>query len=183
MKSLYFVTGNKNKAKEAEAILEIPIEVIDIPIDEVQSMDLEYVVTKKAEAAFNPLKKPLIVDDVGFYIDAWNGFPGPLVKFLFSSLTNEEVLNIFKNEENRGGVLRNSIGYHDGKSIHVFIGERRVTLALEEKGSDGWGLDPIVIPEGETKTIAELGFEHKNKNSHRSRSLNLLKEFLDKNPL
>lgn len=180
--SLYFVTGNKEKAREAEAILKIPITIIDIPTDEVQSMDLEYVVRRKAEAAFNALKKPLIVDDVAFYIDAWNGFPGPLVKYLFTQLTNGEVLNILRHEKNRAALLRNSIGYHDGKNIHVFIGEMKVIISEDERGNDGWGLDSIVIPEGEQKTIAQLGFEHKNKNSHRSISLNMLREYLDKNP-
>ncbi len=176
---LYFATGNNEKVREAQAILGIPIEIVNIEIDEVQSMDLEYVARKKVEAVFAILQKPVIVDDVGLFIDAWSGFPGPFVKYFFKTLGNEGILRILENEKNRDVTVKNAIGYHDGVTAHVFIGQRRGKISHLQKGNDGWGFDPIIIPEGEEQTIAELGFEHKNKNSHRSKSLQMLKEFLD----
>ena len=181
MDKLYFATGNVEKVKEAHAILCVPIEIADIELDEVQSMDLEYVARKKVEEAYKIVGKPVIVDDVGFEIEALNGFPGPLVKFLFTSIGNKGVLRLLENEKNRNVTIQSAVAYHDGNEVHVFVGEITGTIAFEEKGNDGWGFDPIVIRDSEDKTIAELGFEHKNKVSHRALSLQKLKEFLDTN--
>ncbi len=179
MDKIFFATGNKEKAREAQAILGVEVEIADIEVDEVQSMDLEYVARRKAEEAFRKIKKPVLVDDVGFYISAWNGFPGPLIKFLDKARGNQGILQMMEGEKNRSVKIQSAIGYHDGSNVHVFIGEINAHIGFEEKGIDGWGFDPIVIREGETKTIAELGFDHKNKVSHRAKSLQMLKEFLD----
>src|SRR3989338_3993072 len=82
MKKLCFVTSNKDKVDEAREILGIPIEIVDIDIDEIQSMDLKKIVKHKALEAYRRVKKHLFVDDVSFEVKAWNGFPGPFIKFL-----------------------------------------------------------------------------------------------------
>lgn len=179
MKKILFVTGNQEKVKEAEAILGVPIQIIKLELDEVQSMDLGYVARKKVEAAFAALQKPVMVDDVGVKIDAFNGFPGPFVKFLLENLGLKKLLKLLENEKDRGIIVQNAIGYHDGKRSHVFIGEFKGTIATEERGTDGWGFDVVVIPEGEKLTLAELGTLHKNKMSHRALSLFKFKEYLD----
>ncbi len=178
MEKIYFVSSNSEKVKEAQAILGVPIEIADIEIDEVQSMSLKTVARKKVESAFKIVGEPVIVDDVSFEIEAFNRFPGPLVKFFFNSLGNNGVLKLMEKEDNRRVIVQSAIGYHDGKKAHVFVGTIKGTLSLEERGTDGWGFDPIVIPDGHTKTIAELGVDHKNKNSHRAASLEMLKKYL-----
>lgn len=179
MKKLLVATGNKGKVQELEDILNIPLEIAKIDIDEVQSMDLEYVARKKTEAAFKVLKKPVITDDVGVYIEVWNGFPGPLAKFILDSIGNVKILKLLEKEKNRNIIVRSAIGYHDGKKVHVFIGEVKGTLAFKERGTDGFGFDPIVIPNGETKTYAEMGHANKNKLSHRRKAIDKFKKFLD----
>ena len=179
MKKLLLATGNKGKLKEVQDILKIPIEAADIEIEEVQSMDLAYVARKKAEEAFRILKKPLIVDDVGFGIEVWNGFPGPLVKFLFLNLGNRKLIELLKGEKNRNVVIQCAVAYHDGKKVHTFIGEVNGTITLSPRGTEGWGFDPIIIPNGYTKTYAEMGQKGKNQLSHRRRALDKLKKFLD----
>lgn len=82
LKELYFVTSNRKKAQEAQEILGFPVKIFHAELDEIQEMDIKKIITKKAEAAYKTLKKPLIVDDVGMYVEAWNGFPGPFIKFL-----------------------------------------------------------------------------------------------------
>src|SRR3990172_9691521 len=82
MKKLCFVTSNKDKVDEAQKNLGIPIEIVDIDIDEIQSMDLKKIVKHKALEAYKRVKKPVFVDDVSFEVRAWNGFPGPFIKFL-----------------------------------------------------------------------------------------------------
>ncbi|HVZ67192.1 MAG TPA: RdgB/HAM1 family non-canonical purine NTP pyrophosphatase [Patescibacteria group bacterium] len=179
MDKIYLATTNKGKLKELQAIIDVPIEPIELDIDEVQSMDLSYVALKKVEEAFKVVKKPVIVDDVGFYIEALNGFPGPFVKYFLDSLTNEGVLRLMENEKNRKVKVAAAIGYHDGKNAHVFIGEFIGQIVSKIRGDKGFGFDPIIIPDGYDKTFAEMDEELKNKISHRGKALEKLKNFLD----
>ena len=80
------VTGNKHKAKEVERILNIPLEIKEIELDEIQEINLEKVALHKLNQAYELVKEPVIVDDVSVEIDAWNGFPGPLIKWLLKSV-------------------------------------------------------------------------------------------------
>ncbi len=179
MKKLLFATGNKEKVEELQTILEIPLEFAEVDIEEVQSMDLEYVARRKAEEAFRILGKPVIVDDVGVFIEAWGGFPGPFVKFLFLHLGNKRLLDLLKDERNRNVRVQSVIGYYDGEKVRTFLGEVRGTFALEERGTEGWGFDPIIIPAGQIQTYAEMGLAGKNKLSHRKAALDKFSEFLN----
>lgn len=179
MKKLLIATGNKGKVQELEDILKIPLEIADIEVDEVQSMDLEYVSKRKTEEAFKLLKKPVITDDVGVFIEVWNNFPGPFVKYANQILGLKKILNLLKNEKNRNVIVKSAVSYHDGNKVHTFVGEVNGTIALEERGTDGWGFDPIIIPNGETQTYAEMGFKRKNQLSHRRKAFDKLKRFLD----
>lgn len=178
-KKLLIATGNKEKAKEVEHILNLSLEFVNINIDEVQSMDLEYVAIKKVEEAFRVLQKPVMVDDVGVFIEAWNGFPGPFAKFLLESYGNKKLLELLQNEKNRKVKVSTVVAYHDGKNIHTFLGEVDGTISFEEKGTDGWGFDPVIIPSGGNLTYAQMGHKKKNTLSHRKKALDKLKEFLD----
>lgn len=175
MDKIYLASGNAEKVKEAHAILGVPIEIADIELDEVQSMNLEYVVRKKAEEAHRQIKKPVIVDDVGLYIDAWNGFPGPFIKFLLKSIGNNKFLEILKNEKNRGASVQGSIAYHDGKKVYTFVETVRAQISDELRGDDGWGFDFFIIPNGKNQTFAEMGAYKKNQISHRAGALAKLK--------
>jgi non-canonical purine NTP pyrophosphatase (RdgB/HAM1 family) len=179
MKKLYLVSGNQEKVKEAQAILGVPIEIANIDLDEIQSMNLKEVAGKKVEEAFKIVKKPVFVEDVCLKIEALEGFPGPLVKFFLQTLGNEKVIELLKNEKNRKIRVESATGYHDGKKAHVFIGGFDGTISKELRGNDGWGFDFFVIPDGYTQTFAEMGFEQKNKISHRKKSLDMLKRFLN----
>lgn len=179
MKKIVMATGNKGKIEEAQAILNMPLEIVQIEVDEVQSMDLAYVAKRKAEEAYKALQRPVIVDDVGVFIDAWNGFPGPFAKYILDSLGNKRILELLENEKNRNVIVKSAIGYHDGSKIHVFIGEVRGKIASEERGAQGWGFDPIIIPNGQTQTYAQMGLLGKNKLSHRKKALDKLRKFLN----
>lgn len=181
MNKLFFATGNKGKAREAQQILGIPIEISEIELDEIQSLDLKKIVEHKLIQAFEKVNAPVIVDDVALKLDSWNGFPGPFVKYLHvaSNNNNKLILKMLGNEENRNGMLIATIGYHDGSDMQFFTGELSVTIAKEERGTNGWGLDPILIPEGSNRTYAEMSEDEKNSDSHRKRALVKLKNFLD----
>ena len=178
MKKLYFATGNKGKAREAEQILGRSIEVKNLELDEIQSLNPKKIVIHKLNQAFSVLKNPVIVDDVSLELDAWGSFPGPFVKYMHDNDT-KHFLHLLRNETNRKGTLICTIGYHDGKKTHCFTGKLRVTIPKKEKGDSGWGLDPVLIPEGRKLTFAQMTDKEKNSDSHRARALKMLKLFLD----
>src|SRR3989344_9253219 len=168
--SLCIVSTNKGKVREAQHILGFPLEQIDLELDEIQSLDIEEIARKKAEEAFRIIKKPLIVDDVGLYLNVWKGFPGPLTKFLEKS---SGYLHMLRNEANRRAVVKAVIGYHDGKKVHTFLGEVEGEIVKSPRGN-GWGFDPIFMPIGKSKTFAEMTIEEKSKISHRKKALKKL---------
>ncbi|OGH16528.1 MAG: hypothetical protein A3C30_05060 [Candidatus Levybacteria bacterium RIFCSPHIGHO2_02_FULL_40_18] len=180
MKKLCFVTSNKDKVDEAREILGIPIEIVDIDIDEIQSMDLRKIVKHKALAAYKRVKRPVIVDDVSFEVRAWNGFPGPFIKYIcqVSNNTCDLMLRMLSAEKDRTVKVIAGIGYHDGKRVHVIEGSFIGTI-VERRGDRGWGFDPYVIPRGYTKTFGELSESVKNKISHRARALRKFKKLLN----
>jgi len=178
MEPLYFVTSNEGKMKEAEMILDIPIKLFKADLEEIQSLDLEEIVREKAKRAFELVGKPLFVDDVGVYIEAWNGFPGPFVKYLVEAVGTGGIARMVKDETNRKAIVRAAIGFHDGEKITTFIGEVKGTLAERPRGDRGWGWDPMFIPVGSEKTYAELTPEEKNSVSHRRIVLENFKKHL-----
>lgn len=174
---LYFVTSNEQKAREVEHILGFPIKTTTLELQEIQSLDLEEIVRQKVTAAYDAVSHPVIVDDVGFYVTSWNGFPGPFIKFLLGSGGNELLLRMMESEENREVIVRSAIGYHDGTAIHSFIGEARGEIVREPRGQS-WGWEPIFQPEGYTLTYAEIDREEKNSISMRRRALEKFRQYL-----
>lgn len=167
--------------KEAQAILGLPLEIADIDPEEIQSLDSTTIVTHKVRQAFERVKKPVFVEDVAVHIDAWGGFPGPFIKFILKAGGNALLLKMLSDEKNRKAVARCTIGYHDGNTAHTFVGEMNGTIAFSETGKNGFGWDPIFIPEGMTKTLAELSAQEKNEISNRKKALVQLQNFIVKN--
>jgi non-canonical purine NTP pyrophosphatase (RdgB/HAM1 family) len=176
-----FVTGNKAKAKEVSRILNIPLEILETEIEEIQEINLEKVALNKLNQAFGIVKGPVIIDDISLEISAWNGFPGPLIKWMLKSEndTANLLLRLLKNEENRKAIAKLAIGYHDGKNPYLFIGEIDGEISKEIRGENGFGWDPVFVPDGERKTFAEMTPSEKDKISHRKIALKKLSDFLN----
>lgn len=170
----YFATGNKNKLQEVNSILGVSLEQIHIDLDEIQAIEVEDVVKKKAVEAFNQTGKSVLVEDTGLYFEALNGFPGALIKWLLDSLGNEEIINLLSAKENRKAYAKTVFGYFDGKKTHLFTGKLEGTIPTKIQGDGGFGWDPLFIPEGHTKTLAEMTSEEKNAVSSRKIALEKL---------
>lgn len=179
-----FVTGNKAKAREVERILNIPLEILQIELDEIQELDLEKIALHKLNQAFEIVKGPVIIDDVSVEIEAWNNFPGPLIKWLLKAGSGGDasvLLKLLKDEKNRSAKALLAIGFHDGEKPHLFYGEVKGKIGEEIRGENGFGWDPVFIPLGQTKTFAEMPKEEKDKTSHRGRALKKFSDFLKSN--
>jgi XTP/dITP diphosphohydrolase len=174
-----FVTSNPNKAREAAEILGVELRSVGLDLPELQALDVAQVAVAKAAAARATLgdpDSPVLVEDSGLVIDAWNGLPGALTKWFLRSVGNEGLLKMLSGEENRSAraVCAVAIAVADG-SVRVFVGEVGGSIAPESRGSGGFGWDPIFVPEGHTETYAELG-PRKHEVSHRARALKAARE-------
>src|SRR5579872_2429448 len=153
---LFFASSNVSKYREAQHILGFPLHIYSVDLPEIQELDIEKIVKQKVIDAYHQIKKPVIVDDVGVYISAWNGFPGPLLKFLIQSGGNTLALKMLGDEKNREAEFVSAVAYYDGKNIMTFIGKVIGTLTTEAKNSTNNKIDAIFIPHGASKTYSEM---------------------------
>jgi XTP/dITP diphosphohydrolase len=180
-----FVTSNPNKAREAVEILGVELKRVGLDLPELQALDVAQVAAVKAAAARETLgapDSPILVEDSGLVVEAWNGLPGAFTKWFLKSVGNEGLLRMLSGEENRSAraVCAVAVAVADG-SVRVFVGEVGGSIAPEPRGSGGFGWDPIFIPEGHTETYAELG-PRKNHDSHRARAFRSAREALRAGP-
>jgi len=173
---MIFATGNHQKLKEFEEILGIKLNHSDLDLDEIQSIEVEEVAMHKAKQAFELLKEPVIVEDTGLYFEELNGLPGALIKFFVKKLTLEQICSLVK--ENRKARAVTCIAYFDGGAIKTFIGETEGEIAREPRGTNGFGWDPVFIPQGYDRTFAELTDEEKTSRFMRKEAIKKLREFL-----
>ena len=183
---IYFATGNPHKVKEAELILKdlegIEIEAVDIPYPEIQGT-LEEVSEFGVKYLYRKIKKPVFVEDSGFFIEALKGFPGTYSRYVQETIGNRGILKLmedFKGEERRA-YFKSVVGYCDEEGVRLFKGVVRgwVSYEIRSKGY-GFAYDSIFIPEGENRTFAEMTTEEKSRISHRRRALEAFKEYLKK---
>ncbi len=177
-RKLKFVTSNKGKFQEIQAELGIPLELETLDIPEIQSLDLVNITRHKALMAYEILSEPLIVDDTGLQIEAWNGFPGPFIKHILEAGGQELLLRMMHGVENRNARFTTIIGYFDGSHFAHVEGSTVGTIASEIRGED-WGINGIFIPEGTSLTYGELSMADKNKISHRGKATRKLKVMLE----
>lgn len=174
------VTGNKNKLEEVKQILNINLKSEKIDLDEIQSLSLYEICEHKVKEAYKIIKKPVIVEDTGFFLDELNGLPGPFIKFFNSELGNNSMIKLLGNSKNRKAYSMTISAYYDGENLIFGVGKLKGEVTTELKKGEGFGFDFCFKPEGYDKTLSEIGLEEKNKISHRALSLLDLKNKLEK---
>lgn len=178
MPTITVVTSNPNKAAEIGSILigtDIASTALEIP--EIQSFSLEEIVKEKALHAYRKLQRPVLVDDVGFYLDVLKGFPGPFVKFWEKDVGYDLAFQIAEKFCNDRVTVRCGFGYADASRFLYAEGvvEGRI---VSQRGGNGFGFDFYFIPDGYDQTYAEMGREEKNKISHRRKGIDAMREKL-----
>jgi inosine triphosphate pyrophosphatase len=176
-KQLSVVTGNKHKFSEIKNKLSC-FDVVNVALDlkEIQGT-AEEVVREKALEAYKILKKPCIVEDVSLGFKEWNYMPGPFIKFFVKGIGAENLHKLLQDKTTR---VVCTIGYAKSESnIILFSGEiwGKITTSA---GNNGFDFDKIFIPDGENLRFSEMTPERKNEISHRSKALDKLKEYLEK---
>ncbi|SDG05049.1 RdgB/HAM1 family non-canonical purine NTP pyrophosphatase [Epilithonimonas hungarica] len=137
----------------------------------------------KAKYCFEKTGKPSIGDDSGLVVEALNGRPG-IFSARYAGNHNfqkniEKVLEEMKDEPNRRAYFITVLCFKDQDGEHYFEGRVYGNLTNEVFGSDGFGYDPIFVPDDYNLTFAEMLPEEKNKISHRSEALKLFLDFLN----
>jgi len=187
--TLIFASNNEHKIREINSILGNNFRLLslhdinineDIPEEEPQ---LEGNALAKARFVFNFTGMDVFADDTGLEISFLNGLPGVhSARFAGenkdSSANIEKVLSLLGNTDNREARFRTVIALILEKKEYLFEGIVTGKIIREKKGIEGFGYDPIFIPDGKTLTFAEMRLAEKNSVSHRARAFEKLKEFL-----
>jgi len=181
MKSIAFITGNATKAMHLGQFLDFPIKHTKLDIPEVQSLNLEEVATEKARAAYKILGTPVLVEDTALTFEALNGLPGPLVKWFLESIGNDGLTKLLLGYDNRNAVAETCFALCDGSGVHLFEGTSLGKVAIHPKGDDGYGWDPVFIPEGSNLTWAEFDLAEQRGVSMRRLAIEKLQRYLEAN--
>jgi XTP/dITP diphosphohydrolase len=187
---LVLATHNQHKVKEVGAILGQSVTDLELlgydgaePIEDGQSF-LENALIK-ARAAHLHTGLPAIADDSGIAVEILGGSPGIFSAGWSGTRDNETNRKLLLAQlidvkpENRAASFVCTIALVTADSEVSFTGIWPGRVALEEKGPNGFGYDPVFIPEGFEVTAAELEPEVKNSISHRSMALEQLANYLN----
>lgn len=175
--TLYFITGNKGKLAEVQAVLP-DVEALDIDLPEIQSLDAHEIIKAKLLEAQKHQTGEFIVEDNSLYLEGIKGLPGPLIKWFLKTVGNDGLYKMAEAFGNFNAEAKVVIGYSNSAGeISFFEGRTKGTI-VSARGDQGFGWDPIFQPEGYDKTFAEMGVEEKNKFSMRRIAVEELKENL-----
>ena len=191
MKDIVFFSHNKNKIIEIKHIFkDSDINVFNLgsfkqikePLETGSSFSSNAKIKSKyGQKLFN---MPCFADDSGFCVEALKNKPGVKSKRFLEKFPNYKsafkyiISNVVKKKNNKAFfVTAISLTLKENHHI-IFLGRVNGTVSLEPKGTNGFGFDPIFIPENHKKTFAEMKLEDKNIISHRKIAITKFKSFL-----
>ena len=197
---IVFATNNKNKLSEIRDILGSGFEVMSLAeigchedIPETGDTLLDNAV-QKARYVFEKYGYDCFADDTGLEVDALDGEPGVHSARYAEGTDHDSNANMDKllrkldDETHRSARFRTVIALlqkqqsgesaGEGSVLHIFEGKVEGSIIKEKRGAEGFGYDPIFMPEGYDKTFAELGLDVKNQISHRARAVKKLADYL-----
>lgn len=180
MSHVTFITGNQNKADNLSRLLKLPLDHVKLDLDEIQSVELREIVEHKARQAYEIIKQPVLVDDVGLGFTALGGLPGPFVKF-FVHAGMEKLCRMLDAFDDRSATGKAGIGYYDNNGFRYFEGEIHGIIAEHPRGEGGFafGWDAIFEPEGYGgRTRAELSEDEYDEVYRHIRPIEDLRVFL-----
>lgn len=197
---IVFATNNKNKLSEIREILGSGFEVMSLAeigchedIPETGDTLLDNAI-QKARYVFEKYGYDCFADDTGLEVDALDGEPGVHSARYAEGTDHDSNANMDKllyklgDESRRTARFRTVIALlqkqqssesaGEGSVLHIFEGKVEGSIIKEKRGAEGFGYDPIFMPEGYDKTFAELGLDVKNQISHRARAVKKLADYL-----
>jgi len=186
---LIFVTNNKHKLSEISAIIGDQVRIFSMAeigcYDEIEENadTIEGNASLKSKYIWNRFGRNCFADDTGLLIDALNGRPGvKSARYAGDDCVAEnniqKVLKELEQVTERKARFKTVISLIiSGKEIQ-FEGVVEGSILNEKRGNDGFGYDPVFMPEGYEKSFAEMSSGEKNRISHRARATQKLIDFL-----
>lgn len=187
---IVLATRNPGKVVEMAALLDrLPVELLPVsafpgaPEVEEDQASLAGNARKKALALQEHTNLAALADDTGLEVDALEGRPG-VHSARFAGPTaddaanRERLLRELDGVEDRRARFRTVITFATGDAVHHFEGVCEGRITEEERGGGGFGYDTLFVPEGHSRTFAELSADEKNAISHRRRALDKFAAFL-----
>lgn len=178
---IIFATGNAHKVQEVRSMLPQDIEIQSLKdigfTDELpETQDtIEGNSLQKAETLGKALGIACFAEDTGMEVEALNGEPGVYsARYAGENASYEDnvqkVLSRLEGEKNRRARFKTVITYYNAGNFVQFEGITEGTILEQPRGENGFGYDPIFIPDGADKTYAEMTLDEKNSYSHRKKS-------------
>lgn len=180
--TLHLASSSMNKFDEMRSILEdykIDLRITDIKGEEIQTFSVLKVAERAAETIAQKFLEPVIVEDTGLYVHSLYGFPASFASFVYKTLGPGGIMKLLEGREDMTAEFHSAIVYAEGGKVRKrFVGILEGKISQEIRGSHGFGFDPIFIPDGSDKTLAEITRTEKNSISHRSKASKILAEWL-----
>lgn len=192
MQTLIFATGNRHKADEVQDFLGegfalCCLKDVGITEDIPETADtLEGNALCKARYVYDKTGSACFADDTGLEVDALGGAPGiHTARYAGEAKSSEANIDLLlknlEGSENRAAKFRTVIAYIDAQGgVHYFEGVVEGSITKERsKGVEGFGYDPVFMPDGYDKTFAQIPLAEKNRISHRGRAMSKFLAFLN----
>ena len=192
MNRIVLATRNNHKTEEVKTILkDLGLEILtlsdfpDVPVLKEEGSTFQENSLQKAHTVHLHTRIPALADDSGLEVFFLNGRPGVIsARYAGDGATdeenNEKLLGQMRGvaPRRRRAQFRAVLTLFGDNGTEVTEGICPGRLAESPRGTNGFGYDPIFIPDGFSRTYAELTFEEKNKISHRAKALEKMREIL-----
>ena len=191
MMQIIFASRNSGKIKEVKEILNgsniklLSLLGLDDSLKIVESgKTFEENANIKAVEVYNAFRIPVVADDSGLSVDQLDGRPGVYsARYAGENASDEEnneklLMELQNYPEPHYAKFICSAVFYDGKNFLNSYGELKGRILNSPHGYNGFGYDPLFLPDGYSKTTAEIGLMEKNKISHRSIAFNKLKDLI-----
>jgi XTP/dITP diphosphohydrolase len=186
---IVFATNNENKLREIRNILGTTFSLLSLGelkiYDDIPEIEptLEGNAMQKARYIYKMVNIPVFADDTGLEIESLNGLPGVnSARFAGEDKNSDsnidKVLKMMGTTANRGARFRTVIALILDGSEFIFEGSVKGRIITERRGREGFGYDPVFVPDGSDLTFAEMPLNEKNMISHRAKAFEKLREFL-----
>lgn len=188
-KKLCFATNNPHKLQEIQAILGDSFELLSLKdincteeLPETGST-IEANSLEKAQYVYDHYQVDCFADDSGLEVDALNGEPGvDSAHYAGPQRSHADNINLLLqnlgNQTNRNARFKTVITLVQNGEVHQFEGIIDGKILTSKKGTEGFGYDPVFMPEGFDRTFAEMSLDEKGQISHRARAFQKLITFL-----
>ncbi len=179
---LLFGTNNPNKLLEVRALIGHDHEILSladlgIELDVPETADtLEGNAELKVMGYYEVSNVPCFAEDTGLEVLALGGAPGVYSARYAGPAANpqdniDKLLEALDGQSDRRAQFRTVVAFFEGQSLHFFEGTIKGTITEEMRGTQGFGYDPVFLPEGALETFAEMEPAEKHRISHRGRAI------------